>query len=215
MNIIRAIRAAITAFKHSLFEPQSNVIEPPAFDTYEKYQEHYSDVVDAINLAFNNSSAMTREQPLSDESKQWIAKDTCSGREIAAVKMVHAMHTPMFPVASEYVIDSIAFDEQDEMSNGIRQLIAHQQKMMEQSLKDAIGKDIYSESSNVNQQYDCMNKPDALISNYIPVSESVNHTDRYSMQSISQPCSTAHTPTAEPQAQPTPTDTPTVKGVDV
>ena len=50
-----------------------------------------------------------------------------------------------------------------------------------------------------------------LISNYLPVSESVNHTDRYSMQSISQPCSTAHTPTAEPQAQLTPTDTPTVK----
>ncbi len=49
--------------------------------------------------------------------------------------------------------------------------------------------------SNELNENDCQND-NALISNYIP-------------------CSTAHTPTAEPQAQLTPADTPTVKGVDV
>ena len=41
----------------------------------------------------NNSPAMTRELPLSDESKQWIAKDTCSGRDSADTtpEEIHAM----------------------------------------------------------------------------------------------------------------------------
>ena len=151
MRLFRAIRAAITAFNHSLFEPQcSNATDSEVHLTADSRQcmEELEHAASDYSTDCNNSSAMTRELPLSDESRQWIAKDTCSGREIAAVKMVHAMHTPMFPVASEYVIDSIAFDEQDEMSDGILQLIAHQQKMMEQSLKESIGKDIYSESTD-------------------------------------------------------------------
>ncbi len=111
MRLFRAIRAAVTAFNHSLFEPQcSNATDSEAqsFACAEELEHAASD----YSTDCNNSSAMTREMPLSDESKQWIAKDTCSGREIAAVKMVHAMHTPMFPVASEYVIDSIAFNSE-------------------------------------------------------------------------------------------------------
>ena len=98
--------------------------------TGELLQEHHteqqSDVMEELehySTDCNNSSAMTRELPFSDESRQWIAKDTCSGRE--------------------YACTTDAFDY-----SGINELIAHQQKMMEQSLKDAIGKDIYSESTD-------------------------------------------------------------------
>lgn len=103
-------------------EPQcSNATDSEVHLTANSWQcmeelEHYS-------TDCNNSPAMTREMPLSDESKQWIAKDTCSGRE--------------------YACTTDAFDY-----SGINELIAHQQKMMEQSLKDAIGKDIYSESTD-------------------------------------------------------------------
>ncbi len=161
------IRAALNRLKQAFFEPQcSNATDSEAqrsacaeeLEHAAKEKTCKMKLYDNAMLAApfmeylpfdcNNSPAMTRELPLSDESKQWIAKDTCSGREIAAVKMVHAMHTPMFPVASEYVIDSIAFDEQDEMSDGIRQLITHQQKMMEQSLKESIGKSVFSESTD-------------------------------------------------------------------
>lgn len=187
MRLFRAIRAAITAFNHSLFEPQcSNATDSEVHLTADSRQcmEELEHAASDYSTDCNNSSAMTRELPLSDESRQWIAKDTCSGRDSADTCYMHkfeqAMHTPLSKLTNaDDVIDSIAFDGSSR--HGLEQLIAHQQQMMETALINVMLQSICSKSSNVNQQYECMNEPDALISNYLP-------------------CSSAHTPTAEPQA---------------
>lgn len=116
----------------------------------------------------NNSPALTSELPLSDESRQWIAKDTCSGRE--------------------YACTTDALD-----TDGLEQLIAHQQKnamlMMEQSLKESWVDDVFSEST-------------------------IKHLRKYATVE-DLPCSSAHTPTAEPQTTTELGHIPAVKGMDI
>lgn len=116
----------------------------------------------------NNSSAMTSELPLSDESKQWIAQDTCSGRDSADTCYMH-------------------------WTDAHRQLAA----MLRQ----------YASSDAIKKMCNELN------SDYI-TNDAVNLISNYSMLKDVR-CSTAPTPTTEPQASATPTDTPTVKGMDI
>lgn len=177
MRLFRAIRAAITAFNHSLFEPQcSNATDSEVHLTADSRQcmEELEHAASDYSTDCNNAHAMTSEQPLSDESKQWIAKDTCSGRDSADTCYMHKFANALHKSADDRQMHN------EQLCNRLRQFTM----------------DEWTEKS------------DAL----------TNHTERYSMQSISNalisnylPCSSAHTPTAEPQAQLTPTDTPTVK----
>lgn len=148
---IRAIRAAVTAFNHSLFEPQcSNATDSEAqsFACAEELEHAASD----YSTDCNNSSAITREMPLSDESKQWIAKDTCSGRDA----LIHS---------------AVALIRKNGLHDDADVLVRY-----------------LNEQSNV-----------------------VNTELTLPLHSVNIRCSSAPTPTAEPQASATPTDTPTVK----
>lgn len=203
------IRAALNRLKQAFFEPQcSNAtdseaqrsacaeeLEHAAKEKIRKMKLYDNAMLAAPFMEYppsdcNNSSAMTRELPLSDESRQWIAHDTCSGRDSA-----------LYSAADRRQMQ----DEQ--YCNYLRQMIHDRVNtvavgnMTDESHVIDVAPFDGTAMQRLNELQDRLQ---SLMFRY----ENENHFH-------SVRCSSAHTPTAEPQTTAHLEHTPTVKGMDV
>lgn len=168
----------------------------------------------------NNSSAMTSELPLSDESKQWIAQDTCSGRDA----FTHRLRLPDEPHWTDeldsadtcymHKFTSAVFRAADDRQMRDEQYCNYLRQMIHDRVNTVAIGNMTDESHVIDvapfdgTAMQRLNELQERLQSVMFRYENENHFH-------SQPCSTAPTPTAEPQASATPTDTPTVKGMDV